>query len=271
MTLSGRTQVFSILAHPSSYVVAPVIYNHIFSRMGLDMVYIAHDVIPGSIPFMVKSFAGWQNLKGFNVTIPHKESIVSYLKCLCEVSFRTGVVNTVVRHEDGSLFGYNTDGLGAMGALGDVNGETCLIIGAGGAGRSIVDALLNNGARHVSILNRSPANALKMKDLFGDDKVSLYEGEPLEDMSIVVQATPVAHEIPLGLEVGRLKRHTRILETVMRPTALTEAASRLGLNLIPGHAMLYHQTRKNFELLTGLDLPRQRLDEAFITAGYSPS
>jgi shikimate 5-dehydrogenase len=57
----------------------------------------------------------------------------------------------------------------------------------------------------------------------------------------------------------------------MRPTALSEAASRLCLNLIPGHAMLYYQTRKNFELFTGLDLPRQRLDEAFITVGYSPS
>jgi shikimate dehydrogenase len=271
VTLSGKTQVFTILAHPSAYVVAPMIYNHIFSHMGLDMVYIAHDVIPESLPSMVKSFAGWQNLKGFNVTIPHKESIVSHLTGLCAISSRIGVVNTVVRHEDGSLFGYNTDGLGAIGALGDVSGATCLVIGAGGAGRSIADALVNNGARHISILNRSLANARKLRDILGNDKVSLYEGEPLEDVTIVVQATPVSHEIPFGLELGRLKRQTRILETVMRPTVLSEAASRLGLNLIPGHAMLYYQTRKNFELFAGLDLPRQYLDDAFIAAGYSPS
>jgi shikimate dehydrogenase len=270
VTLSGRTRVFTILAHPSTYVVAPLIYNHIFSRMGLDMVYIAHNVTPEAIPSMVKSFSGWQNLGGFNVTIPHKESIVAHLNSLCEVSSRTGIVNTVVRQEDGSLSGYNTDGLGAMGALGDVQGATCLVIGAGGAAKAIVEAMLSYGVRHISIMNRSYSSALKLRDLFGDTRVDIYGGEPLKDIDIVIQATPVADEIPFGLEVGRFKRHTRILETIMRPTALSEAALRLGLDLIPGHAMLYHQTTKNFELFTGLDLPRQRVDEAFTSAGYSP-
>ena len=269
MVLSGRTKVFTILAHPASYVVAPVIYNHIFQAMGLDTVYIAHDVSPEGLKDAMKSFRSWHNLGGFNVTIPHKESVVAYLEILCDVCSRTGVVNTVVRRDDGNLLGYNTDGLGAVQALGDVRHAKCLVIGAGGAARSIVDALLRAGAENVLVMNRSREGALKLQDLFKGDRVRIYNGETLEDISVVVQATPVAHEIPLGLDAGRLKRHTRVLETVMRPTALSEKAVQLHLDLIPGHAMLYHQTRRNFELFTGIELPVERLNQAFATVGYA--
>jgi shikimate dehydrogenase len=114
--ITGRTRVFTILAHPSSNVMAPIIYNHIFRSMGLDMVYIAQDVLPEAVPAVVKSFSGWSNLGGFNVTVPYKETVATLVNSLCEVSSRIGVVNTVVRNEDGRLSGYNTDGFGAVKA-----------------------------------------------------------------------------------------------------------------------------------------------------------
>ena len=269
MLISGKTKVFTILAHPSSHVVAPMVYNHIFSSMGLDMVYIAHDVAPESVPDLIKSFSGWVNLGGFNVTIPHKESVAGHLTALCEVSTRIGVVNTVVRHEDGSLSGYNTDGFGAVRALGDVEGATCLMIGAGGAARSIVNSLIGEGAAKVLIMNRSANTAQSLCDIFGNSKADIYKGEPLQEFSIVVQATPVAHEIPFGLEVSRFKKDTRVLETIMRPTALSGKVMELGLELIPGYAMLYHQTWRNFHLLTGIELHEKQLDEAFASVGYT--
>jgi shikimate dehydrogenase len=265
---TGRTKVFTILAHPSTHVVAPAIYNHIFSSMGLDMIYIAHDVAPDAVADTMNSFSGWINLGGFNVTIPHKESVVASMKSLCEVSSRIGVVNTVVRHEDGTMSGYNTDGLGAASAIGEVHGDTCLVIGAGGAARAIVEALIQKGARRVLIMNRSSEGAHRLCEHLRRDEVSIYQGEPLEDISVVVQATPMAQEIPLGIEVQRFKKHVRILETIMRPTALSKKARLLGFELIPGYAMLYHQTRRNFELLTGLELPVKKMDEAFASVGY---
>jgi shikimate dehydrogenase len=246
-----------------------MVFNHIFADMGLDMVYISHDIAPKAVPATIRSFSGWHNLGGFNVTIPHKEAVAARLKSLCEVSSRTGAVNTVVRHEDGSMSGYNTDGFGAVRALGDVSGETCLMIGAGGAARSIVDALLEAGADKVLVLNRSLAPARRLCGLFPGKKVEIYKSEPLHDFSIVVQATPVAQEIPAGLEVNQFRKGTRILETVMRYTALSEKATGLGLELIPGHRMLYHQTRRNFKLFTGIDLPEKQLDEAFASVGYA--
>ncbi len=266
--ITGRTKVFTILAHPSTHVMAPLIYNHIFTAMGLDMAYISHDVLPEAIAETIKSFSGWCNLGGFNVTIPHKEAVAALVDSRCEVSTRTRVVNTVVRHEDGQLSGHNTDGLGAVKALGLVQGAACLMIGAGGAARAIVDALLHEGVKSVRILTRSREGALRLLSLFPRSPVGIYNGEPLKDIEVVVQATPVADEIPFGLDPAGFTRGTRILETVMRPTALSEAAVHHGLTLIGGHAMLYHQTSRNFELFTGIELPKDRLDDAFASLGY---
>lgn len=268
MAISGKTCVYTILAHPSAHVTAPFIYNHIFGAMGLDMVYISHDITPEAIRDTLKSFSGWRNLKGFNVTIPHKESVAKLVNSLCRVSSRIGAVNTVVRDEEGRLSGYNTDGLGAVKALGEVRGETCLMIGAGGAARSIVDALLDCGAKKVLVMNRSPESARSLCNLFNSSRLGIYTDESLTDVSVVVQATPVSDRIPLGLDLSRFAPGTRILETIMRPTALSEEAVRLRLDLIRGHAMLYHQTGKNFELLTGMELPAGYLDAAFASIGY---
>ncbi|HQI82140.1 MAG TPA: shikimate dehydrogenase [Deltaproteobacteria bacterium] len=268
MIITGSTRVFTILSHPSTHVTAPLIFNHLFSSMGLDMVYIAHDVLPGSVPHALKSFAGWENLGGFNVTIPHKESVAGLLTDLCPVSRRIGVVNTVVRLPDGSLRGANTDGIGALLAIGPAGGASCLVMGAGGASRAIVHALLEAGASKVLILNRSPEGARRLCALMGSEAVRPYAGDPLEEMDIVVQATPVSDAIPFRLDLSRFRPATRILETIMRPTALAEKARELGLRLIQGQAMLYHQTRENFRILTGLDLPQDALDSAFASIGY---
>lgn len=236
--------------------------------MGLDMVYISHDVLPGAIADTVRSFSGWVNLGGFNVTIPHKEPVARLVDKLCDVSQKTGVVNTVVRQEDGTLSGYNTDGIGALRALGDVQGAVCLVIGAGGAARAIVHGLVRGEARKVLILTRSRQSAARMCTIFSDDPVQSYSNEPLEEIDVVIQATPVAEIVPLDIDLGRLRKGTRVLEIIMRPTALSEKARERGLDVVPGHAMLYHQTSVNFELFTGSPLPIRHLNEAFASVGY---
>ncbi len=268
MNISGRTKVFTILAHPSSKVVAPTVYNFMFKKLHLDMVYISHDVLPDAIKSTIKSFAGWENLGGFNVTIPHKEAVAEIVDVKCPITSRVGVVNTVVRSKEGVLFGYNTDGIGALQAIGDVKGAKCLIIGAGGASRAIIDAFVTNGAERVYILNRSKDRTDKVINLFKKEKVSAYIDEVLPDVDVVVQVTPIAEEIPFDLDLTRLKKGTRCLETVMRPTLFFEQAASLGLDTIPGYAMLYYQTKKNFGFLTGLDIEDETVREAFKEVGY---
>lgn len=268
--ITGRTKVFTIIAHPATHVIAPSIYNRLFERLGLDMVYIAHAVPASAVGHTLQAYRAWENLGGFNVTIPHKEVAVEFLDTLCPITSHTGVVNTVVRQEDGTLYGYNTDGVGALHALGDVKGAACLVIGAGGASRAIVDAVIHGGAAKVYILNRSQLRVQQLLEMAPEGKAALFTDDLLPEMDIVIQATPISESIPFGLDLTRLKKQARVFEIIMRETVLMQAASRLGLKVIPGFAMLYHQTRRNFKLFTGLDITDEDVRDAFARIGYAP-
>ncbi|MBN2298324.1 MAG: shikimate dehydrogenase [Deltaproteobacteria bacterium] len=268
MKITGRTRIFTILAHPTTHVVAPSIYNHMFEELRLDMAYIAHDITPAGISETIQAFRTWENLGGFNVTVPHKETVAGLLDTTSQVSARVQAVNTVLRHEDGTFEGHNTDGIGAQKAIGDVRGTHCLVIGAGGAARAIIDALLNAGASRICFVNRSSSNSQKLLDIFSSDNVCVFDPEDMDKINVVVQATPIVDFIPFDIDLKRLKKDTRILETVMRPTVLSDTASEYHLEVIPGHAMLYFQTKQNFRLLTGIDVPDTVLESAFGTVGY---
>jgi shikimate dehydrogenase len=266
--ISGTTRIFTILAHPSTHVAAPTVFNFIFQRLGLDMAYIAHDVPPGGIVSTIAAYRSWANLGGFNVTVPHKEAVAKLVDKACPPADAIGVVNTVVRSEAGALTAYNTDGMGACRAIGDCRGARCLVVGAGGAARAITDCLIREGAARVSILNRTPGHARALMALFPPEKTGLFAPDELPSLDIVVQATPMADQVPFGLDLCSLRKGTRVLETVMRETALGREASRLGLHLIPGHAMLLHQTKENFVLMTGHAPPDEIVREAFLSVGY---
>jgi shikimate dehydrogenase len=266
--ITGTTRIFTILAHPSTHVAAPPVFNFIFDRLGLDMVYIAHDVPPGALSSAIDCYRSWANLGGFNVTVPHKEAAAQAMDKILPPADAIGAVNTAVRSADGLLTGYNTDGMGACKAIGDCSGARCLVLGAGGAARAITEGLISRGAAHVSILNRSQERAIALMALFPLEKTSLFMQDRLPSMDIVVQATPVADRVPFGLDLGALRKGTRVLETVMRETALSREALRHGLDLIPGHAMLLHQTTENFRLMTGRTPPDKIIREAFQSIGY---
>jgi len=269
--ITGTTAVFTILAHPSTRVVAPRIYNHIFSSLNLDMVYIAHDVSPEAVGSTLRAYRSWHNLKGFNITVPHKETVAKCLDILCPISSHTGAVNTVARRQDGTLLGYNTDGIGALRALGNVKGSHCLILGAGGAARAIIDALLHGGAQHIYILNRSKSRALQVQNLFPPDTISLFQWDLLKKMDIIIQATPIIDSIPFDVDFSHLHPDARLFETVMQPSAFFQKGSEMGFEVIPGHAMLYHQTKRNFKLLVGMELEEKLLRDAFEQGGFQLS
>ncbi len=271
MNITGTTRIFTILAHPSTHVTAPVVFNRLFKTLGLDMAYIAHDVAPEAVGKTIEAYRCWENLGGFNVTIPHKEAVAGLVDRTLPPAGRLGVVNTVVRSPEGTLAGYNTDGLGAAGAIGDVNGAQCLVIGAGGAARAIVHALLEAGARRVLIMNRTRENTESLMRLFPEGKTGPGEMDALPQADVVIQATPVADRVPFGLDVTALRKGTRVLETVIRETALSREARGLGLEVIPGLAMLFHQTRENFRLLTGIEVSDNVVQQAFHSLGYDAS
>jgi shikimate dehydrogenase len=245
-----------------------MVFNHIFKAAGLDMVYIPHDVLPHGVEETIQAYRQWNNLSGFNVTIPHKERVGKLVDRTMSPSDRLSAVNTVVRSPEGGLIGYNTDGISALHALGGVKGSHCLIIGAGGAARAITDSLVEAGAKHVFLLNRTPENANTLMKFFPKGKLSMFTQASLSEIDIVVQATPITDHVPFDLDIGLLRKGAKILETVMKETAFSREVIRSGLELIPGHAMLYHQTKTNFELMCGIEVSDDLVKDAFRTLGY---
>jgi shikimate dehydrogenase len=178
-------------------------------------------------------------------------------------------VNTVVPLPDGRLAGHTTDGAGFLDALRidegvDVAGMRVVVIGAGGAARSVVDALARAGAAQVIIVNRSPDKAVSAAALAG----SVGRTGVMAD---VVAADLVVHATPLGMgteampvDPALLRAGQIVIDLVYHPldTALLRAARAAGARAVDGLGMLVHQAALSFRLWTGVDAPVAVMREA---------
>jgi len=153
--ISGKTQICALIGDPVEHTVSPAMHNAAFKKLGLDYLYIAFRVKPEQL---VKAIDGLRALdvRGFNITIPHKVAVIPLLDSLDPLAGKIGAVNTVVNN-GGHLKGYNTDVEGFLRSLTEKRVEpqnkNVVILGAGGASRAISYVLAQKNAR-LTILNR---------------------------------------------------------------------------------------------------------------------
>lgn len=197
--ITGATKVHGLFGTPVAYSLSPVIFNRTFQKLGLDRTYVPFDVPTENLKDAVEA-ARVLSFAGFNVTMPHKTAIVELLDVIDRSAERAGAVNTVARTPRG-LSGHNTDGEGAFRALKaygfNPNGKRILVIGAGGAARSIVDRM-SREKNDVRILNRTLAKARSIADAtgghgrvtFGELTRKNLEGR-LRESDLIVNTTPV--------------------------------------------------------------------------------
>ena len=193
--ISRDTKISGIIGKPVAHSVSPAMHNAGFKALGLDFVYLPIEV--DSVADFFARFVrpssreiDW-DLRGFSVTIPHKTPVLSCLDSLDPTARKIGAVNTVVI-ANGKATGYNTDAGGAMEPLENIcalKGESCAVIGAGGAARAVVYGLLDRGAR-VTLFVRDLAKAKPMTDEFSVTMEPL-EGLGSSDASIVINTTPI--------------------------------------------------------------------------------
>jgi shikimate dehydrogenase len=263
--VTARTKVYCLIGRPVEHSLSPAIHNASFRAMGLDCIYVAFDVEPPSLDVALKSLKAL-GIRGANVTHPYKEEALRFLDEVDREALVTRSVNTI-KNEGGALKGYNTDGYGALralvDALGDLSGLKVAVVGAGGAGRSLVYRLSTLDCE-VYLLNRTPERARELVErLKGSSRARLhYAG--LDDASIVsradvlVNATPVGMTLPgTPVDPRYLRDQLLVFDMVYSPprTPLLVEAERRGIKTLNGIPMLVHQAAEAERLWLGLEPP----------------
>ncbi len=272
MNISGKTRICALIGDPIEHTMSPVMHNTAYKKLGLDYAYIPFRVKPEELPRAVAGLKAL-NVRGFNVTIPHKVSIIPFLDSLDPLAEKIGAVNTVV-NEDGELRGYNTDATGFIQALlgrkVEPKDKNAVILGAGGASRAISYILAERGA-HLTILNRKLELdwAEKIGQFIREDlgrEVRVLEltpkllGKALEGADILVNATSVGMS-PAGgkslVPARLLRRRLVVFDIVYNPmmTRLLKEAKAAGSQVIGGIDMLAWQGALAFEKWTGQAAP----------------
>ncbi|HNB23078.1 MAG TPA: shikimate dehydrogenase [Candidatus Melainabacteria bacterium] len=279
--MSRELQVFLLLGligHPVSHSLSPAMHLAAMKHIGRDGDYRLIDVVEEELDSKLASLHR-EGYAGFNVTIPHKRAI--FARCIgkSEDAVRTGAVNTVKLHPDGKMIGHNTDLMAFRQALEDHFGKRkrrkAIILGAGGAARAAVAALVDLDFQQVNLLVRNPEKH-SLSDFFCGDK--LLAGETFkmlrsEDFAkedsgdlpqLIVNCTPLgqsSNELPSWADAMFKKagKHAFFFDMVYskseNPTPMIEIASKHRLESIDGKEMLARQAAAAFEFWTDKSMP----------------
>lgn len=275
MKITGRTSVAGVVGHPVRHSLSPVIHNAGFASLGVDWVYGAFDLAPDGAGAGLAAMRAL-GIKGLSVTMPHKTEMARLVDEVSPAAARLASVNTLTLEDSGRVRGDSTDGDGLVSSLRaadiDVAGRRVVLLGAGGAARSVLDALLRHGAAHVDIVNRT-ASAAERAAAFDPQRCAVVAGESVADAvaagDLVVNATSVgmnrSPDDPAASPIDGdwLRPDHVVVDLVYHPleTALLRDAARRGCLTVDGLGMLIHQAALQQQIWTG-QLP----DVAVMTA-----
>lgn len=263
----------AVIGFPVGHSRSPAIHNHWISQYGLRGQYDAHAIPPEHLKESLLRLIE-DGYTGFNVTIPHKQTIMALCDEIDATARAIGAVNTLSVGEDGKLRGYNTDAFGFVENIRqsapdfDFAGGAVLVIGAGGAARAVVYGLQQVGAKHIRIANRTHEHAEKIAQDFRVEVASCGTGAAgLKDVSLLVNTTPLGMkgQPPLGFDVSLLPPDALVNDIVYNPleTVLLRDAAARGLKTVDGLGMLLHQARPAFEKWFGVLPEAAGLRESF--------
>jgi shikimate dehydrogenase len=257
---SGQTTVAGIIGQPVRHSLSPAIHNAAYAALGLDWVYVAFPVAPGTVR---DALVGLQaaGVAGCNVTMPHKTEAAHACDELTPAATALDATNTVTLG-DGPRVGDSTDGDGFVDAAEDAGVDLAarvLVLGAGGAARAIVHALGAVGSQ-VTVAARRPDAAAAAAALAPSATTMAFDqlDDAVDAAGVVVNATPLGMcgEAP-PFDPARLHAGQVVIDTVYAPpeTPLLAAAAAQGARTLNGLGMLVHQAARSFTRLTGQPAP----------------
>lgn len=266
MVIDGGTRLMGVIGDPIAQIRTPEAINPIFARAGANILCVPVHVTASGLGAAISGLREMRNVIGFGITLPHKEAMLELCDSLDPAAESVGAVNVVRRETDGSFRGYQFDGPGFVGGLKaaghDPAGRDCLVVGAGGAARAIVLALLQAGALRVGVANRTAARAealaAAVNAALGDNRAAVVAARPLPGQ-LVVNATSLglSPSDPLPVDPDLLDASMTVAEVIAKPetTRLLQEAARRGAGVHSGMRMIEHQVGLIAEHMLALHRP----------------
>ena len=283
--MRANMRLLGVFGHPIGHSLSPVMHQAALEKIGLQnsFTYLPFDVRPDQLPAAVAAIRAL-NMRGVNVTIPHKENVLPLLDHVQPEAILLGAVNTIV-NDDGRLIGYNTDGQGFLRSMLEETGvspagQKILIVGAGGACRAVAAALFGAGAARLIIANRNRQRAEGMARMIEPqgsrvqamDLIDEHLDQAIADAQILINTTSLgmtpALGCPLAEHLHLLHPGQLVCDIVYRPrnTPWLQAAAAAGCQTMGGLGMLLYQGAAAFQLWTGQPAPVAEMRQALTQA-----
>lgn len=266
--VDAATKVYGVAGNPIRTSLSPAMMNAAFRRETVNAVYLAlqtHKLT--DLLKLVQEIP----IQGLSITMPLKQEIMAHLEKTDPLSTRIGACNTVLRAQDGKLYGFNTDVAGIVGPLEkrlSLRGAKVLVVGAGGAGRAAVFGVRDKGAE-VFILNRTPETAHKLARQAGAKSIK-KEALAKTSFDVIINATPVGMAGQKGTQILEAKDlNTKLVfDLVYNPidTPLVRLARQQNIPVILGVEMFVQQGARQFEIWTGKPAPEDEMLRVVIHA-----
>lgn len=253
-----------VMGWPVAHTRSPAIHNHWIATHGLRGAYVPLPVKPENLEAALRGLPAL-GFAGCNVTVPHKVSAMALVDVVDPAARRIAAINTIVVMPDGALRGFNTDGAGYIQSLRDLDpgwrGDAgpALVLGAGGAARAIVVALLDEGVPQLRLCNRTLENAQALAHEFGE-RVQVVpwaqRSEAMAGVSLLVNTTTQGMHgmAPLDVRLDALPAQALVSDLVYLPleTPLLAQARARGHRTVNGLGMLLNQARPGFQAWFGV-------------------
>lgn len=272
--LGGDTKTLGVIGDPISHSLSPVMHNAALTYKELNYCYLPFLVKKEELKKAINGVLGL-NISGINVTAPHKEEVLAYLDDISKEAVEIGAVNTIV-NQGGKLLGYNTDGEGFVKSMLEKgfspSGKTVMLLGVGGAAKSVAYSLAKHEALKLILVNRTLSKAEELKEeLLNNNELSTKNIEALplilnsiqgklEDIDIIINglpADPVDDDNNWIIPLNELKKDGLAVDFRYHPleSDFLATCKKSGLVTMNGLLMLIYQGAIAFELFTGEEAP----------------
>ncbi len=269
MMLSGKARIAGVVGWPVAHTLSPRLHGFWLEQYGIDGAFVPLPVAPEHFATVLRALP-LMGLAGVNITVPHKETALAIVDRVDARARRIGAINMVTVAADGSLEGGNSDGYGFLENLRastgpgaapfDARKGPALVLGAGGAARAVIAALVDAGAPEIRIANRTAGRAEGLAaEMGGVCRAVPWDGRAgmCAEAALLVNTTSLGMtgQASLDMTLDALPADAVVNDVVYAPleTGLLAAARARGNATVDGLGMLLHQARPAFEAWFGVD------------------